>query len=339
MFLPWSMMTIADTQSRDRKLGFWINRKVAYIDERWSWPALPFASKRFMSALATMRTPNVEPKQQIAAFPFVSHTVDDASGEDESRVGVDLSWRPSSDLQVTAAINPDFGAVESDDVVVNLTAFETFFPENRLFFLEGQEVFTTTPRSLVRTSSPSGAGSRGTASTFNSEPTTLLNTRRIGGAARIDVPDNIEVAGVELGSPTNLLGAVKVTGQAGGFRYGGLAAVEDEVSLRGTVSSGINQGEEINVTSDGRDFGVVRLLYEDVGEGRRSIGYLGTVVSYPDDEAVVHGIDSHWLSKNGAWQIDGQLINSEVASETGYGGLLDVSYKPKQGVQLSLIHI
>ena len=336
MFLPWSMMTIADTQSRDRKLGFWINRKVAYIDERWSWPALPFASKRFMSALATMRTPNVEPKQQMAAFPFVSHTGDDASGEDESRVGVDLSWRPSTDLQVTAAINPDFGAVESDDVVVNLTAFETFFPENRLFFLEGQEVFTTTPRSLVRTSSPSGAGSRGTASTFNSEPTTLLNTRRIGGAARIDVPTNIDVPGVELGSPTNLLGAVKVTGQSGGFRYGGLGAVEDEVSLRGTVSSGVNQGKEINVTSDGRDFGVVRLLYEDVGDGRRSIGYLGTVVSYPDDEAVVHGIDSHWLSKNGAWQIDGQLINSEVSSETGYGGLLDVSYKPKQGVQHGL---
>jgi hypothetical protein len=51
---------------------------------------------------------------------------------------------------------------------------------------------------------------------------------------------------------------------------------------------------------------------------------------------VVHGIDSHWLSKNGAWQIDGQLINSEVSSETGYGGLLDVSYKPKQGVQHGL---
>ncbi len=333
MCLPWSMMTIADTQSGERKLGFWISRKLAYIDERWSWPALPFASKRFMSALATMRTPNVESKQQIAAFPFVSHTVDDASGEDESRVGIDLSWRPSSDLQVTAAIIPDFGAVESDDVVVNLTAFETFFPENRLFFLEGQEVFTTTPRSLVSSSSPTGGGSRGTASTFNSEPTTLLNTRRIGGAARIDVPDNIDVAGVELGSPTNLLGAVKVTGQSGGFRYGVLSAFEDEVSLRGTINSGINQGEEINVTSDGRNFGVVRLLFEEVDEGRRSIGYLGTLVRHPDDEAVVHGIDSHWLSKNGAWQIDGQVINSEVASETGYGGLVDISYKPKQGVQ------
>ena len=98
-------------------------------------------------------------------------------------------------------------------------------------------------------------------------------------------PITIDVAGVELGSPTNLLGAVKVTGQSGGLRYGVLCAFEDEVSLRGTVSSGVNQGEEINVTADGRDFGVVRLLYEDVGEGRRSIGYLGTVVSYPDDES------------------------------------------------------
>jgi hypothetical protein len=336
MFLPWSMMTMAASKSGERKLGFWINRKVAYIDERWSWPALPFASKRFMSALANMRTPNVEPKQQIAAFPYASHTIDDASGEDESRVGVDLSWRPSSDVQITAALNPDFGAVESDDVVVNLTAFETFFPEKRLFFLEGQEVFATTPRSQNRGSGPTGRGSRGTASTFSSEPTTLLNTRRIGGAARIDVPANIDVAGVELGSPTNLLGAAKVTGQSGGWRYGVLGASEDEVSLRGTINTGVNQGQEINVTADGRDFGVVRLLYEDVGEGRRSIGYLGTVVSYPDTEAVVHGVDSHWLSKNGAWQVDGQLITSDLADEVGYGGLVDIAYKPKQGTEHKL---
>ena len=79
MFLPWSMMTMAGSKSGERKLGFWVNRKVAYIDERWSWPALPFASKRFMSALATMRTPDVEPKQQIAAFPYASFTVDELS--------------------------------------------------------------------------------------------------------------------------------------------------------------------------------------------------------------------------------------------------------------------
>ena len=48
-------------------------------------------------------------------------------------VGADVFWRPSTNFQATAAIKPDFGAVESDDVVVNLGAFETFFPEKRLF--------------------------------------------------------------------------------------------------------------------------------------------------------------------------------------------------------------
>ena len=47
----------------------------------------------------------------------------------------------SSNLTVDATINPDFGQVEVDPAVVNLTAFETFFPEKRAFFLEGAQIF------------------------------------------------------------------------------------------------------------------------------------------------------------------------------------------------------
>ena len=336
MFLPWSMMTMADAQDGKRELGFWINRKVAYLDERWSWPALPFASPRFMSALATMRTPNVQPKQQLAVFPYVSYTADAMNDENEPRVGADVSWRPSSNLQVTATLNPDFGAVESDDVVVNLTAFETFFPEKRLFFLEGREVFATTPRSLARTDSPSGSGSRGTSSTFNPEPTTLLNTRRIGGAPRLAVPDDVDVAGVEQGKPTDLKGAVKVTGQSGGLRYGFLSAFEGDMTLPGTFNSGEFAGQSTKIDSSGRDFGVARLLYEKVGEGRQSIGYLGTMVSHEEGDAVVHGVDGHWLSRNGAWAIDGQVMTSDVDSVQGYGAMADIDYKPQQGTQHKL---
>ena len=217
MFLPWSMMTMAVPRMYSA-LGFWINRKVAYLDERWSWPATVCIAAVYV-CVATMRTLNVQPKQQIAVFPYASYTADAMNNENEpwwSR----YIFMPSSNLQVTATLNPDFGAVESDDVVVNLTAFETFFPEKRLFFLEGREVFATTPRSQVRTDSPSGSGSRGTSSTFNPEPTTLLNTRRIGGAPKVKVPDDVDVAGVEQGKPTDLIGAVKVTGQNGGLRYG-----------------------------------------------------------------------------------------------------------------------
>ena len=73
MFLPWSMMTMGSVDNDgERRFGFFFMRNVAYLDERWSWPALPFTSKRFMSALPIMRLPQVESKQQVAFFPYVS---------------------------------------------------------------------------------------------------------------------------------------------------------------------------------------------------------------------------------------------------------------------------
>ena len=332
-YLPWSMMSMPQTPDGNRKLGFWVNRKVAYIDERYGWPALPFQAPRFMSALATMETPGIAPRQQFEVYPNVSYTYDEITGEDEYRGGLDLSWRPSTNMQLTATLNPDFGVVESDDVVVNLSSFETFFPEKRLFFLEGREVFQTTPRSRVRSRSPSGVGSRQTTSTFSPEPTTLLNTRRIGGPPQVDVPANVDIEGVELGKPSDLLGAAKLTGQAGGLRYGVLGAVEDDGRLPGTIETGPNAGDPTRVEYEGRDFGVARILYETTGAGRQSIGYLGTMVRYSDYEAVVHGVDGHWLSPNGLWNVDGQLVHSDVDEIDGQGVIADVTYRPKIGVE------
>jgi hypothetical protein len=221
--------------------------------------------------------------------------------------------------------------VESDDVVVNLTAFETFFEEKRLFFLEGNEVFRTTPR--ARASSGPTSGARQTTTTFTPTPTTLVNTRRIGGPPRIDVPDDVDVAGAELGKPTELIGAAKVTGQAGGLRYGVLSAFEDDVSRMGT-----RDGANVRLRQDGRDFGVARMLYETARAdgGRRSVGYIGTLVKTPDYDAVVHGIDTHVLSDSGALSWDTQFMRSEVDDETGFGVLMDFHYVPNREVQHGL---
>ncbi len=269
-FLPWSMMAMP-AASATRIMGFSVDRKVAHTDERYGWPALPLNAARFMSALQPMRLQKLEPKPQFAIFPYASVTQDEIANEQDYRVGADLSWRPSTNLQLTATLNPDFGAVESDDVVVNLTAFETFFPEKRLFFLEGNEVFITTLRSDVnRYKFSRGSGARATPQTFTAEPTTLLNTRRIGGPPKhVTIPVDVEVAGVELGKPTDLLGAIKVAGSNGRFRYGALAAAEDDVELSGTVIAPgmpIN-GAPITVTEDGRNFGVIRALFESSGKG------------------------------------------------------------------------
>ena len=57
-------------------------------------------------------------------------------------LGLDLKYGLATNLALVAAINPDFGQVEVDPAVVNLTAYETFFEEKRPFFTEGSQVFT-----------------------------------------------------------------------------------------------------------------------------------------------------------------------------------------------------
>jgi len=329
-FLPWSMMPMPDVTGI-RKMGIFISRKVAYLDERWGWPALPFTKTGvFLSALQPFQVEQVNPRQQLAFYPFTASTVDKIRDDTLYRTGMDIFWRPSSNLQLTATLNPDFGTVESDKVVINLTAIETYFPEKRLFFLEGSDIFVTSPRSSVRMSSSYSSGARRTASTFTTEPTTLVNTRRIGGPAPDpEIPLGVTIAGSELGKPTELLGAAKITGQWGGFRYGVLGASEEDTKFHGTMD---DDGSPVRVTQQGRDFSVLRFLYESAENGRRSLGWISTRVAHPEKDAMTHGIDAHYFSKKGNFYWDGQLLYSDVDKVEGYGGFVDVTYIPKRGL-------
>jgi hypothetical protein len=327
MFLPWSMMAMPGTTD-DRLIGLYVSRQVGYLDERFGFPALPETGARFMSALQPMTFDDVEPKRQLDFYPYVSGNHDFATDDSEANVGVDVFWRPSTNLQMSATVNPDFGAVESDDVVINLTATETFFPEKRLFFLEGNEIFETTPRSRPQVQGSRTTSSRLTTQLFTPEPTQVVNTRRIGGAPTVTVPDGVTVPGVELSKPSDLLGALKATGQISGLRYGFLGAVEDDMDLPGTDED----GNEVSVDTVGRDFGVARVLYENVGASRQSIGYIGTYTKNEFYDAIVHGVDGHYLNRTGKLQLDLQLLASDVDTVQGYGGMLDARYTQRQGM-------
>lgn len=326
MFLPWAMMSMP--RGFDvRKMAFAVSRRVAYLDEQWQWPALPVSKPKFMSGLQPFQLHDVEPRQQLAFYPFTAATRDRIDGKSNYRAGADIFWRPSTNLQFTATLNPDFGAVESDDVVVNLTAFETFFPEKRLFFLEGTEIFITSPRSEIR----AAASSTGARSVFNSfflPPTTLLNTRRMGGPARPPViPAGTAIPDVDLGKPTELVGAAKMTGQHGALRYGVLAAFEEDSTFHGTLDNGL----PTRLKQAGRDFGVLRFLYEAGGKGRRALGWISTLTRHPEDDAITHGVDWHYRSASSRLIWDGQLVYSEVENRRGTGGFFDLNYIPKQG--------
>ncbi len=317
-FLPWSMVTMPDLASETRTIGFYTSRGVSHLNERWAWPALPATRPRFMSALQKLSISNITPRKQFTFYPYASTAYNVIESEDEYKAGFDVFWRPSSNLQLTATVNPDFGNVESDDVDVNLTALETFFPEKRPFFLEGREIFNTTPRAR-----PSGT---------RSNPTVLVYTRRIGGPPVALDDDSLELTELEENQPTELDGAAKITGQINNWRYGVLAAVEDDTKIEG-----LRNGEEVDLLQDGRNFGSARLLYETTtGGGRRGLGWITTAVTHPQKDAYVHGIDGHYLSAKGIWNVDAQLLYSDVGDETGAGAFADITYVPAQGVRHTL---
>ena len=121
--------------------------------------------------------------------------------------GLDLKYRLTGNMTVDATVNPDFGQVEVDPAVINLTAFETFFPEKRPFFIEGSELFSF--------------GTDGTNSVFYS--------RRIGRQPAL-APPFVER---DVPEATRILGATKLTGRTdGGWSVGVLDAVTARETAR-----------------------------------------------------------------------------------------------------------
>ena len=180
-FIPWGMVAMPRAGDT-RRMGVYLSRKVAYLDERWGWPALPNTRPRFMSALHQIEMQGVAPRQEYSVYPFTAVTYDKIDEETTYRAGADVFWRPSSNFQINATINPDFGSVESDEVIVNLTATETFFPEKRLFFVEGQEVFVASPR--ADTGGGGGVGRTGATNHHAEHTADRRRAARTGNAGR-----------------------------------------------------------------------------------------------------------------------------------------------------------
>ena len=131
--------------------------------------------------------------------PFV------AARDGEAAAGLDLRVRLPKSLTLSATVNPDFGQVEADPAVVNLSAFEVFFPERRPFFLENFDTFRF-----------------GGTTTFNdNDAPNFFYTRRIGRAPQRRLPGSY----TDVPSQTPILGALKLSGTTpGGWAIGLLNA-------------------------------------------------------------------------------------------------------------------
>ena len=245
-------------------------------------------------------------------FPYAAISADLARGTEAKDAGVNVFWRPSSAFFLSAAANPDFGQVEADDVVVNLSAYETFFPEKRLFFQENQDIFSTGEYGYANAASP-------------------LHTRRIGSSVgsrrgRGKLGDE-PLDAHDLARPVDLRLAAKTALQAGRSRYGTMLVAEDDTRLHHADGEG-------SVTARGRDFGVLRYQYEDTSSrARKSIGWLGTLAQHPDRRAISQAVDANYRTPEGDWSVEAQVLGTDVDGDRGWGGMLDIVNAPRTGDQ------
>ena len=133
---------------REHTFNLAIDRDIYRYTERVSWPLFRQSGSDLMSQLTPVSGfDDLEVPRRLEAAPYaVTKNVSHIRGtsfarEQDVSVGADLKYRVASNLTLDATINPDFGQVEADPAVLNLTSFETFFPEQRPFFVAGRGVF------------------------------------------------------------------------------------------------------------------------------------------------------------------------------------------------------
>ena len=136
----------------DSTFGLAIVREIGRLNETTTWPLLAKSATGFVSSFGELTGLQIgRAQKRLELVPYVvgdvkSQPVDDANPLQDARtagaeVGVDLEYAMKPSLTLTATVNPDFGQVEADPAVVNLSAFETFFSERRPFFVEGGGIF------------------------------------------------------------------------------------------------------------------------------------------------------------------------------------------------------
>jgi hypothetical protein len=211
MRIPYSQLRFP---SRDQHTwGVNFIRRVSRLNEQSRLVHVPKNESGFVSRFAHLTgIEGIRPTRSLELLPYavsradLSSRVDpndpfNSSSEFFGDVGLDVKYRLTSNLTLTGTINPDFGQVEVDPAVLNLSEFELFFPEKRPFFVEGSNLFEF------------GRGGSNHNFNINFFPPSFFYSRRIGRSPQgtgslahdyIDAPES-----------TTILGAAKITGKTG----------------------------------------------------------------------------------------------------------------------------
>jgi len=202
--IPLSQLRYPHRPSNTFGFGIWrdIDRRAG---ERVSWPVYSTAKRAFISQLGEvvgLEGLSAPTRLELVPYALTKNEPIGYAHTQSATAGGDIKYGLTSNITVDATINPDFGQVEADPSVVNLSAYETFFQERRPFFVEGTGIFSFNVNCNVVNCSGEG----------------LFYSRRIGN------------------DPARIIGAAKITGRLpSGLTIGAL----ESVTKRGVADNGV----------------------------------------------------------------------------------------------------
>ena len=313
--IPLSMLRFPSISNQT--WGFNFQRVIERKREEIWWVMRPRGASGLVSRFGHLVDLNgLFSPRRLELLPYVTAR---GSWEEGSRrpetfagTGADLKYGISSGVTLDATINPDFGQVEADPEVLNLSVFETFYPEKRTFFIEGAHLFST--------------------------PFRLFHSRRIGkrpGTYSVRPGDRV------LDKPdfTTIYAATKITGKTpGGTSFAildGLTAPEYarvEVSVKDSVTGEILTHRERRLIEPLSNYFVARAT-QDIWKGNSRIGVLFTATNRrhaPEGQsqggaalgAYTGGMDWNLWTSDGQFNFSGQsafsLRRLEASWQRGY---------------------
>ena len=294
-YIPWNVVLMKNFSSDFRTINVTTFRYIAN-DQIWinSSKTNGFRTD-FLSSMDTFEVRNFT-KSKLNFFPYVSKTYNSVSNFDENKVGAEVFYNTGTGKQVNLTVSPDFGQAESDEVVINFSAQETFYSEKRAFFNENQSLFNIN----------------------HYDRYSVINTRRIGSASQYDCSNasNENSCNNAKKNYSDIDFALRYTQKNNDTETGFFVAQETDEDY-----------------SKGRDYYAVR---SKTTVGNKTYGYMLTHVvnNFLDETATVNVFDfSNVKSKKLTLYTD--ILSSEKNNNSGLGLRSQFVYKPTKNSRRS----
>ena len=288
-FIPWTVASMKSQSGDIRKIKMAFYRMMMGIGKGVSTiKGSPFENL-YLSVFNEYEVKNYS-GSKLDFFPYITVSEDIIGSDLLSKAGAEIFWKIDSSRQVNLTLNPDFGQVESDEVVVNFSAFETFYSDKRPFFAENNNLFDVSDR-MHR----------------------IINTRRIGGRPDYDCStygDLEEYCEQNRADTSEIDFALKYT-QKGNIDFGVMSASERDEKF-----------------SQGRDFYALRLNTKSNNLKYGYLGtYVDKPVT--GENAQVNSIDFLYLPSE-IHRMNGNFMHSNVNNQDGFGLTLGYAYNPNK---------